>query len=120
MKTVVHALMLATLLSVAACAGRRSDVVIDPAGVDMARYQRDLQECEEISQQVRGKAAGGAIGGAVVGGAIGSIVGGSDAAGKGAGVGAVTGTARGAAATRKERQLVVKNCLRNRGYSVLN
>ncbi len=26
----------------------------------------------------------------------------------------------GAVAGRKERQLVVKNCLRNRGYSVLN
>ena len=117
---ILPALLLVTLIGASACAGRRSEVVIDPAGVDMARYQRDLRECEEISQQVRGKAAGGAVGGAVVGGAIGGIVGGSDSAGKGAGVGAVAGAARGAAATRQERQRVVKNCLRNRGYSVLN
>lgn len=120
MREAVRVLVVLSLIGVAACAGRRSDVVIDPAGVDMARYQHDLRECEEIAQQVRGRAAGGAVGGAVVGGAIGGILGGSDGAGRGAGVGAVTGVARGGAATHRERQLVIKNCLRNRGYSVLN
>lgn len=120
MKAIGYAFILISLVAVSACAGRRADVVIDPAGVDMGRYQQDLAECQEISKQVRGKAAGGAVGGAVVGGAVGGIVGNSDTAGKGAGVGAVTGVARGAAATRQERQHVIKNCLRNRGYSVLN
>ncbi len=120
MKLIGYALLVASLVGVAACAGRRSDVVIDPAGVDMGQYQQHLAECEDISKQVRGKAVGGAVGGAAVGGAVGSIVGNSDTAGKGAGVGAVTGVARGAAATRQERQLVIKNCLRNRGYKVLN
>ena len=120
MKGIGYAFILVSLIAVTGCAGRRADVVIDPAGVDMGRYQQDLAECQEISKQVRGKAAGGAVGGAVIGGAVGGIVGNSDTAGKGAGVGAVTGVARGAAATRQEKQLVIKNCLRNRGYKVLN
>lgn len=120
MKIVGHALIFAGLIAATACAGRRGEVVIDPAGVDMGKYQQDLAACQEISKQVRGKAAGGAVGGAVVGGAVGSIVGDSGTAGRGAGVGAVAGVARGAAATEQEKQLVVKNCLRNRGYKVLN
>lgn len=120
MKSIWYSLIIAGLIASFGCAGRRSDVVIDPAGVDMGLYQMDLADCQEISKQVRGKAVGGAVGGAVVGGAVGGIVGNSDTAGTGAGVGAVTGVARGAAATRKERQLVIKNCLRNRGYKVLN
>lgn len=120
MKKIGYAFILVSLVAATACAGRRADVVIDPTGVDMGRYQQDLAQCQEISKQVRGKAVGGAVGGAVVGGAVGGIVGNSDTAGKGAGVGAVTGVARGAAATRQERQLVIKNCLRNRGYKVLN
>ena len=120
MKGFWYCIILASIVTATGCAGRRADVVIDPAGVDMGLYQKDLAECQEISKQVRGKAVGGAAGGAVVGGAVGGIVGNSDTAGKGAGVGAVTGVARGAAATRQEKQLVIKNCLRNRGYKVLN
>lgn len=121
MKAIRYSLIVVVALAATTgCAGRRANVVIDPAGVDMGRYQQDLAQCQQIAKQVRGKAAGGAVGGAVVGGAIGGIVGDSDTAGKGAGVGAVAGVARGAGATRKERQLVVKNCLRNRGYQVLN
>jgi outer membrane lipoprotein SlyB len=56
----------------------------------------------------------------VVGGLIGAIVGGSDSALSGAGVGAVAGGASSAADTQKERSQVVKNCLRNRGYKILN
>lgn len=113
-------LILAIALSVAGCANRNSDVIIDPAGVDMARYDQDLAECQQIASQVRQKAVGSAAGGAVVGGAVGAIIGNSDTAGKGAGVGAVTGAARGAGATQREKQVVIKNCLRNRGYKVLN
>ena len=109
------------LVLLAGCSGaRRSGVVIDPEGVDMAQYQNDLADCQRIAEQVDQKAGAGAVGGAVVGGAIGAIVGNSSTAAKGAGVGGVIGLAKGGAATRKEKQLVVKNCLRNRGYAVLN
>lgn len=120
-KYLLYSLLAACIVATAGCGARRGGVVIDPAGVDMAQYHQDLGECQQISKQVDGKAVGGAVGGAVVGGAVGGILGdSSNTAKKGAGAGAVLGVARGARATRQERQTVVKNCLRNRGYAVLN
>ena len=120
MKRIWYGVILASLIGAAGCAARRADVVIDPAGVDMGRYQQDLAQCQQIAQQVRHHAVGGAVGGAVVGGAVGGIVGNGETAERGAGVGAVLGVARGARATQREKQLVIKNCLRERGYKVLN
>ena len=114
------AMCLFILLTHLGCASRSQDVIIDPAGVDMQQYQTDLAQCEQIAEQVRSKTGSRAAGGAVVGGLIGSVVGDSDTAKKGAGVGAISGAARGARATRHERLRVIKNCLRNRGYRVLN
>ncbi len=119
MNKILFAVLFVGVVVATGCA-RRAEVVIDPAGVDMGKYEHDLAECQQIAKQVNQKALGGAAGGAVVGGAVGGIIGDSDTAGKGAGVGAVTGAARGAAATNQERQKVVKNCMRNRGYKVLN
>ncbi len=106
-------------MAVAGCAGK-SGPVIDPAGVDMVQYEKDLAECEQIAQQVEQKAGEKAVGGALVTGAIGAVLGGSDGAKKGAGVGLIGGAARGSGETSRERDKVVKNCLRNRGYAVLN
>ncbi|MGB5327416.1 MAG: glycine zipper family protein [Gammaproteobacteria bacterium] len=108
-----------TLMGIAlatGCAGS-SKPVIDPAGVDMEQYNVDLAECEQISEQVDQKVVEGAAGGAVVGGLIGAITGNTA---KGAGVGAVAGGAKGVGSTNKEKSRVVKNCLRNRGYQILN
>lgn len=112
--------LLLALALVGGCAGGGSKPIVDPAGVDMGRYQADLAECQQIAQQVDQKAGAGAVGGAVVGGLVGAITGNSDRVRKSAGVGAVLGGAKGAGATQRERDLVVKNCLRNRGYTVLN
>jgi outer membrane lipoprotein SlyB len=119
-KGIWYRVILVSILASAGCASHRSDVIIDPAGVDMGRYQQNLAECQQIAQQVHEKTLGSALGGGVVGGAVGGIVGGSETAVKGAGVGAVVGAARGTAATQHEKQVVIKNCLRNRGYKVLN
>jgi uncharacterized protein YcfJ len=100
----------------AGCAGT-SKPVIDPAGVDMEQYNVDLAECKQISEQVDQQVVEGAAGGAVVGGLIGVITGNTA---KGAGVGAVAGGAKGVGSTNKEKSRVVKNCLRNRGYQILN
>ena len=108
-----------TLLGIAlatGCAGS-SKPIIDPAGVDMEQYNTDVAECEQISEQVEQQAGVGAAGGAVVGGLIGVITGNTVT---GAGVGAVAGGARGVGSTNKEKSRVVKNCLRNRGYQILN
>jgi hypothetical protein len=49
---------------------------------------------------------------------VGAIAGGD--AGRGAGIGAVTGGAQSARIADREKADVVRNCLRGRGYRVLN
>ncbi len=97
-----------------------SDIIIDPNGVDMGQYQADLNECVAISEQVDSKAGSTAVKGAVVGGAVGASRGNSDQAKQDAGVGAALGLAKGASATNQEKLTVQKNCLTNKGYTVLN
>ena len=106
------------LLVLGACT-TTDEIIIDKKGVDMARYDQDLAECRAYSDEVKTgkKVATGAASGAVVGGLIGAITG--DAA-KAAGVGAVGGGARGASEGSRDEVQVVKNCLRGRGYKILN
>lgn len=108
------------ILWLGGCASRAP--IVDQKGVDQAAYQRDLAECQGYADQVAvGKQAGaGALGGAAVGAALGAILGNSDTVERAAGSGAVVGGARGAVAGTRERSQVVKNCLRGRGYRVLN
>ena len=115
----VRLMPLVVLLGVAGCSGATGPI-IDTKGVDMTAYQQDLAECQSYATQVStGTAVGkGAAGGAAVGAAIGAIAGG-DAA-KGAGIGAVTGGAESARISDREKADVVRNCLRGRGYRVLN
>jgi hypothetical protein len=116
------AVALAAGLVLAGCTTTK-EIIIDEKGVDMARYRQDLAECEAYAEQVRTgeKVAKGAASGAVIGGAIGAITGGSrDSAARGAGVGAVSGAAKGASRGEQEAVRVVKQCLRGRGYRVLN
>lgn len=120
MHRITSILTMACLLLAGGCATHDSKPIIDPAGVDMAQYDADVAECEQIATQVEQKAGKQAAGGAVVGGLIGAIVGGGSSAVTGAGVGAVTGGAGGAVNTQQEKSKVVKNCLRNRGYKILN
>ena len=119
MKQHLVAIGLLGITLTAGCAAHSSKPIIDPEGVDMEQYQADIADCEEIATQVDQKAGEGAVGGAVVGGLIGAIVG-DNSVGTSAGVGAVVGGAQGAATTEKEKSQVVKNCLRNRGYEILN
>jgi outer membrane lipoprotein SlyB len=116
MRYIMCSIMLLGMALTAGCAGS-SKPVIDPAGVDMEQYNTDLVECEQISEQVDQKAGAGAAGGAVVGGLLGAITGSTVRC---AGAGAVVGGARGVGSTNKEKSRVVKNCLRNRGYQILN
>lgn len=108
------------IVLITGCAAHNSKPVIDPAGVDMAQFEVDVGECEQIATQVEQKSGESAAEGAVVGGLIGAIVGGGDSAIEGAAVGAVAGGARGSSDTQQEESTVVKNCLRNRGYQILN
>lgn len=103
-------------------AGCASKPIIDTKGVNMAKYDEDLSECTAYAEQVEitRRAAGGAVAGAVVGAVIGAAVGNSETAAQGAGAGGAGGAYRGADRALQEKDRVVKSCLRNRGYAVLN
>lgn len=98
-----------------------SEIIIDTKGVNMSAYEQDLADCQGYSEEVAvaEKTAKGAASGAVVGGAIGAVSHRSDAA-EGAGIGAISGGARGLNQGERDKMRVVKNCLRGRGYRVLN
>ncbi len=112
----------ALLAALAAACTTTDEIIIDERGVDMARYRQDLAECRSYSDQVKTgeKVARGTASGAVVGGATGAILDGTEGATRGAGVGAVAGATRGVIRGSEEEVRVVKQCLRGRGYRVLN
>lgn len=116
--------VIASLIVLTGCANRPNPggPIVDMRGVDPVVYRMDLAECGEYANQVGvgQKAATGAVAGAVIGGAIGAVVGNSSDAKEGAGAGAVIGGAKGVGYGVRERRLVVRNCLRHRGYAVLN
>lgn len=116
MKYIVVTLIAVTTL--AGCARHRP--IVDTKNTDMASYKQDLYECEQYAKQVDNKTAKGALGGAVMGAAIGAVIGNKHTAEKGAAIGAIRGGAKGSRMTRAEKAKVVKNCLRGRGYKVLN
>lgn len=107
----------------AACA---SKPIIDSKGVDMVQYQADLQDCAQIAEQVEtgkqiAKSTGaGAAAGAAVGVVTSVITGDASDIAYSAAYGAVGGGSTGAFRADEEKANVIKNCLRNRGYSVLN
>jgi len=114
-------LFIVVSLVVAGCI-TTDEIIIDRKGVNMASYEADLAECSEYAEEVAvgKKAAKGAASGAVVGGAIGAVVGNSRDAQRGAGIGAISGGAKGLSQGERDKIGVVKNCLRGRGYRVLN
>jgi outer membrane lipoprotein SlyB len=117
----VSVLVMAMLLTSCTSVSRKSPI-IDMQGVDIAAYQQDLAECESYADQVNRTepAVTGAATGAAVGGVLGAAVGNSRTAQRGAGAGAVSGGLRGARQALAEQDRVLRNCLRGRGYRVLN
>jgi outer membrane lipoprotein SlyB len=114
-------LLIGIPLIVVACT-TTDEIIIDEKGVDMSHYQDDLSECSEYSKQVAvaEKGARGAASGAVVGGLIGAVGGGHHSTSEAAGTGAVVGGAKGINEGDRDKVKVVKNCLRGRGYKILN
>lgn len=110
----------ACLFTLLAACSSAPGPIIDTKGVDMAKYRTDLADCETYAEQVRIErgVAKGAAGGAVVGAATGAIL--DKDVGEYAGVGAVAGGAKSAVRGDREKSQVVKNCMRYRGYRVLN
>jgi hypothetical protein len=111
-----------------------ANIIVDKTGVDEKDYIYDLHQCTELSTQVEKKdSSSSAVGSAAKGAAIGSagkaIAGGSgtDGAKQGAAIGLGVGILsnsrnkrRNADSFEQDKQNVVKNCMSNRGYVVLN
>ena len=119
----LRAVFVASLVLLTACANRANPggPIVDLHGMDPVVYRTDLAECGEYANQVAvgQKAAAGAVAGAVIGGAVGAVAG-HHGAKEGAGAGAIIGGAQGVGKGVNERRKVVRNCLRHRGYAVLN
>ena len=104
-----------------ACAGAEVRPIVDMKGVNEARYEKDLAECQGYAKEAPGmgstaaKAAGAGI---VVGGLLGLVTGSNTL--QSAGTGAVIGGAGGAYTANESQEAVVKKCLVGRGYKVLN
>ncbi len=100
-------------------------IVIDTYGVNMRQYQADLVDCRGLSYAARAdegrRGVTRAAGGALLGGALGAIIGDSSrAAAAGAGAGAILGGVSGVGSAHVEAEHITRNCLRGRGYRVLN
>ena len=104
-------------LAITGCA-RHAQIIVDPQGLDMALYKQDLADCQRLADQVESKVAQGIVGGAVVGAIFGEIFGSRHH--RPAKLGALSGGLQGGADTAYERRRVLKNCLSDRGYRILN
>jgi outer membrane lipoprotein SlyB len=104
----------------AGCAAH-PDPIVDTKGVDPKQLAEDWDECEAYTEEiVLAKGIGkGAATGAAVGAATGAVSSRRDV-GEAAGVGAIYGGTRSGLDADREKQKVFKNCMRGRGYRVLN
>ena len=122
LKSGVIMLSAAVLLAGCASTGTGSNFrpIVDNKGVDLNRYEADLQECQAYAKNTANAGKSGA-GGAAVGAALGlalALIGGDKKLAS-AGTGAVIGGAAGAAAGEGSQRDIIRTCLTGRGYKVL-
>jgi len=111
----------AILAGILAGCSAQPEPIIDSAGVNMTVYEQDLTECKTYAEQVpvASGVAKSAAAGAAVGGAVGAVRERGDA-GEGAAVGAILAGAASGSREARNKEQIVKRCLRYRGYRVLN
>ena len=101
----------------------RNDVaIIDTRGVDESVFKKDYSECSDFAKNIdltERTLKQGAVAGAT-GAAVGAIIGGEEAAKKIGGSAAVLNAVEANLDGRNEQAKIIKNCLRGRGYKVLN
>lgn len=128
--TILCSFLLMTALGVSGCASYSGyKPVLDPKNdPHPENVEMDLEECGKIAEEAadtvedagKGTVVGGAIG-AVTGAVIGAITG---DAGRGATVGAAIGGSGGAVkggiSADEKYKRVYRNCMRNRGHTVLD
>ena len=99
-----------------------SKPIIDTQGVNMSQYEIDLEECSIFSEDIStGKSIDkGAVTGAAVGAVIEAITDDVRSRRDAIEVGAVSGGAQSGIRAVREKEQILKRCLRGRGYKVLN
>ena len=113
----------AIVLIATGCATQQQGPIVDMQGVDIHEYNLALHECRQYADQAMGAgqgAASGAVAGAIIGALLGAALGDSSLAASTAGAGAVMGGAGGMAQGHQNRHGIMSECLRGRGYKVLN
>ena len=109
-----------TALALVGCAAH-PDPIIDTKGVDPEQLAEDWEECEAYTEEI--EIAAGVGKGAALGGAVGAATGAVSnrrEVDEAAGLGAIYGGTRSGLDADREKQKVFKNCMRGRGYRVLN
>lgn len=93
--------------------------IIDTKGVNMTLYETDLEECTAYSNDISTikSIAKGSATGAAVGAVIEAI---SDKRKDAIEIGAVSGGTQSGLRATREKEQVLKRCLKGRGYKVLN
>ncbi len=96
--------------------------IVDTKGVNMTQYELDLEECSTFAEDIStGKSiAKGAATGAAVGAVIEAITDDERSWGDTFEVGAVSGGAKSGIRATRQKEQIVRRCLRGRGYKVLN
>lgn len=116
--------LISSIFLLTACTGffDPSGAIVDLKGVDREQYEEDLADCQSYADEVPiAKHAGtAATAGAAVGAVAGVISGNSTSAARGAGYGVVYGGTMSGAAAVGEKRDVLRECMRGRGYRVLN
>ncbi|WP_413206922.1 hypothetical protein [Rhodospirillum sp. A1_3_36] len=109
-----------------ACAGHTPVIDHRTSNKTTAQYERDLAECQAYADErgFAGDTAIGALGGGALGAALGAATGavlGSPGTGAalGAAVGGIGGGAGMGTNAALEQKRIINNCMRNRGYDVL-
>lgn len=111
------------ILLLSGCGAAMWKPLVDQRGRDMNRYAQDEQECRLYAQQVAGpgtQAAAGAVAGALIGALAARVVSRDLDRGQHARAGALLGAGGGAARGHEAEIHAVRECLRGRGYVVLN
>lgn len=111
------------VLMATGCAAPQQGPIVDMKGADIHEYNLALHECSQYAHQAMGAGQGavsGAVAGAIIGALLGVALGDSSLAASTAGAGAVMGGAGGMAQGADNRQVIMSECLRGRGYKVLN
>jgi outer membrane lipoprotein SlyB len=115
--------LLSFLITVGGCAASDliGEPIVDMKGVDPSGYQTDLAECKSYAKDVdvQGRTLSNILKGAFIGGIFGAIFD-SGLIDEGAGLGGVSKGSNAHGDAILETDQVLRNCLNNRGYVILN